>query len=72
VQAAAWLAPGLTMTTDWLAADFFMSPTQMNCHMAVKGRIIAEVVRDGVTIAVVRDRRKLNVADRRPPFPVSE
>ncbi|HJV24189.1 MAG TPA: glycosyltransferase family 39 protein [Aromatoleum sp.] len=62
VQAAAWLAPGLTMTTDWLAADFFVSPTQMNCHLAVTGRVVAEVVRDGVTIAVVRDRRGINSA----------
>ncbi|MCC4115842.1 glycosyltransferase family 39 protein [Aromatoleum toluclasticum] len=69
VQAAAWLAPGLTMTTDWLAADFFMSPTQMNCHLAVAGPIIAEVVRDGVTIAVVRDRRALKSAQTKQASP---
>lgn len=66
VQAAAWLAPGLKMTTDWLAADFFVSPTQMNCHLAVKGRIVAEVVRDGAVIAVVRDRRTLHGTDSLP------
>jgi len=66
LQASAWLAPGLDVTGDWRAADFFVATTHMNCDSADKGRIIAEVVRDGVVLAVVRDRRMLVGADREP------
>lgn len=69
VQGTAWLAPGLEVTRDWLAADFFLSPTHMDCDTAVKGKIIGEVAREGVALAIVRDRRMLVGADRvpRPP-----
>ncbi|KON82462.2 glycosyltransferase family 39 protein [Azoarcus sp. PA01] len=66
LQGAEWLAPGLDVTRDWRAADFFLAATHMNCDTAVKGRAVAEVVRDGVTLAVVRDRRLLAGADREP------
>lgn len=69
VQAAAWLAPGLEVTRDWRAADFFLSTTHMDCDTAVKGRIVGEVVREGVVLAVVRDRRQLSGADREPRLP---
>ncbi|HJV28689.1 MAG TPA: glycosyltransferase family 39 protein [Aromatoleum sp.] len=69
VQGSAWLAPGLEVTRDWRVADFFLSPTQMDCHTAVKGRIIGEIAREGVTLAVVRDRRMLEGADRDPRIP---
>jgi hypothetical protein len=68
VQAEAWLDPGLRVTRDWRAADFFLSPTHMNCHAAVKGKIVATVVREGVTLAVVLDRRAL-VGEEREPRP---
>lgn len=69
VQGQAWLSPGLEVTKDWMVADFFLSPTQMDCHTAVKGRIIGEVARAGTTLAIVRDRRMLTGADRMPRVP---
>lgn len=66
LQAAAWLSPGLDVTRDWRAADFFLSATHMNCDEAVKGKIIGEVAREGVVLAVVRDRRALVGRDREP------
>nr|WP_211168999.1 glycosyltransferase family 39 protein [Aromatoleum toluvorans] len=69
VQGTAWLAPGLEVTRDWRAADFFLSPTHMDCDTAMKGRIIGEVSREGVPLAVVRDRRMLTGADREPRPP---
>ncbi len=66
LQAAAWLAPGLDVTRDWRAADFFLSATHMNCDAAVKGKIVREVVRDGVVLAIVRDRRALVGHEREP------
>ena len=69
VQGTAWLAPGLEVTRDWRAADFFLSPTHMDCDTAVKGKIIGEIVREGVVLAVVRDRRMLVGADREPRPP---
>ena len=69
VQGTAWLAPGLEVTRDWRAADFFLSPTHMDCDTAVKGKVIGEVAREGVVLAVVRDRRMLVGADREPRLP---
>lgn len=69
IQATAWLAQGLKVTSNWSMADFFLSATQMNCHKAMKGRIIGEVVRDGVPLAVVRDRRDLAEAIRKAHSP---
>ncbi|WP_442880964.1 glycosyltransferase family 39 protein [Aromatoleum sp.] len=66
LQAAVWLAPGLEVTRDWRVADFFLSTTHMNCDAAVKGQIVGEVARDGVVLAVVRDRRALVGLDREP------
>ncbi|AYH42552.1 hypothetical protein CDA09_03995 [Azoarcus sp. DN11] len=66
IQGSAWLAPGLEVTSDWRTADFFLSPTQMNCDEVEKGDIVAEVSREGVALAVVRDRRMLRGADRAP------
>lgn len=66
LQAAAWLDERFTVTRDWRAADFFLSPTHMDCHTAVRGSVIGEVVRDGVTLGLMRDRRML-VGDERAP-----
>ncbi|ATE58582.1 glycosyltransferase family 39 protein [Thauera sinica] len=66
LQAAVWLDPRLTVTKDWRIADFFLSPTHMDCHTALKGEIIGKVEREGVTLAVVRDRRMLAGEERRP------
>jgi len=66
LQAAAWLDARFQVTTDWRAADFFISPTHMDCHTAMQGRIVGEVVRDGVELGVLRDRRGLADDERIP------
>jgi hypothetical protein len=66
LQGTVWLDPKLVVTRDWWIADFFLSPTHMDCHTAVKGQIIGKVEREGVTLAVVRDRRMLVGEERRP------
>lgn len=66
LEAAVWLNPGLAVTLDWRAADFFLSPTHMDCDGALKGRVIGSVERDGEVLAVVLDRRMLVGEARRP------
>ncbi|MBL8446266.1 MAG: glycosyltransferase family 39 protein [Zoogloeaceae bacterium] len=66
IQAATFLGPEFEVTRDWRRADFFISPTHMNCDSALKGQIVATVERAGVTLAVVKDRRAL-VGDERTP-----
>jgi hypothetical protein len=66
IQAATYLGPEFEVTRDWRRAEFFISPTHMDCDTALKGRIIATIERMGVTLAVVRDRRGL-VGDQRTP-----
>ena len=66
LQAQAWLDPRFTVTSDWTEADFFLSPTQMGCDGALKGRVIGSVVREGVPLAIIRDRRHLAGDERIP------
>lgn len=66
LQASVWLDPKLVVTRDWWIADFFLSPTHMDCDTAVKGRIIGKVEREGVVLAVIKDRRMLVGEERRP------
>jgi hypothetical protein len=66
LQADAWLSPRFEVTRDWRAADFFLSTTHMGCHRTMQGAIIGEVAREGVVLAVVRDRRTLRGAAREP------
>jgi dolichyl-phosphate-mannose-protein mannosyltransferase len=66
LQADVFLGPEFEVTRDWRRAEFFISPTHMDCDTALKGRIIATIERMGVTLAVVRDRRGL-VGDARTP-----
>jgi hypothetical protein len=62
---------------DWDRADFFISPTHMDCDKLVKGKVIAQVVRQGTVIGVVKDRRAItrpavantNAAVRPKPAP---
>lgn len=49
----------LQWTRDWAHADFFISPTHMNCDRALEGQVVATVERLGVLIGVVKDRRAL-------------
>lgn len=66
VQAQQWLSPALEVTDDWRDADFYLSPTQMGCDRVLKGHLVASVVREGVPLAVVLDRRHLEGEDRIP------
>lgn len=66
LQVEPWLDARFRVTKDWTAADFFMSPTHMDCHTALKGRVIGQVAREGVTLGVLRDRRMLVGDERRP------
>lgn len=49
----------LQWTADWRHADFFIAPTHMNCDLALQGKVIDRIVRDGAVIGVVKDRRAL-------------
>jgi 4-amino-4-deoxy-L-arabinose transferase-like glycosyltransferase len=66
LQAQVWLASGLRATRDWWGADFYLSPTHMGCDQALHGRVLAQVVRAGIVLAVVKDRRALVGEERRP------
>ena len=41
----------------WLEADFYISPTHMNCDGVIDGKVIATIERMGVAIGVVKDHR---------------
>lgn len=58
-QVDPWLGRAFTVTEDWNRADFYLSSTQMGCDRVMAGRVIGTVVRDGVVLAVVKDRRGL-------------
>ncbi len=66
IQAEAWLDAHFEVTPEWDDADFYLSPTQMDCNNVLKGTVIATVVREGVTLAEVRDRRMLTGHERLP------
>ncbi len=66
VQVEAWLDGHFEVTPEWDDADFYLSPTQMDCNNVLQGEVIARVVREGVTLAEVRDRRALTGHERRP------
>ena len=44
---------------DWRFADFYIAPTHMNCDRILAGKVVAKVERMGVTIGVVKDRRRV-------------
>jgi hypothetical protein len=48
----------------WLEADFYISPTHMNCDRVIEGKIIATIGRMGVMIGVVKDHRGSRQAGR--------
>lgn len=59
VQGSAYLDQRFEVTKDWVAADFYMSSTNMNCDQVLQGKLIAKVERLGTVLAVVKDRRHL-------------
>jgi hypothetical protein len=44
---------------DWRMADFYIAPTHMNCDRTLAGKVVARIERLGVTIGVVKDRRRI-------------
>lgn len=66
LQASSWLGPGLEVTADWRAADFFLATTHMFCHTSLQGTEIARVTRGAAVLAVTLDRRHLSGAARAP------
>lgn len=65
VQATTYLDPRFRVVRDWPSADFYLSATQTHCDRALGGNIIGEVSRDGVPLAVIKDRRGLVGHERR-------
>ena len=63
-QGQAYLDERFKVTKDWVAADFFMSGTNMHCHEVLKGTVIGSVTRKEMLLAVVKDRRQLVGSDR--------
>jgi hypothetical protein len=49
----------LRWTDDWDRADFFISPTHMNCDRVLEGKTIVRIERLGALIGVVKDRRAI-------------
>ena len=44
---------------DWRFADFYIAPTHMNCDRILAGKVIGKIERMGVTIGVIKDRRRV-------------
>lgn len=65
-QGDAYFDKRLSVTEDWVVADFFISGTNMNCDKVLQGKMVGTVERLGATLAVVKDRRQLVGEDRRP------
>jgi hypothetical protein len=49
----------LHWTDRWDNAHFFVSPTHMGCDKMLDGKVIVSIVRLGVVVGVVKDRRNL-------------
>ena len=52
------------VTRRWEEADFYISTTNMHCHEVMKGKVIVNIERQGMSLAVVKDRRNLHANDR--------
>ncbi|MCB5189846.1 glycosyltransferase family 39 protein [Methylobacillus arboreus] len=66
IQGSAYLDRRFSVTKNWEAADFYLSTTNMGCDGVMNGKIIGEVKRMGVVLAVVKDRRDLLAHLRQP------
>lgn len=63
-QIEPYLDGRFSVTRRWEEADFFLSTTNMHCHEVMKGKLVGGVQRQGMWLAVVKDRRALQGADR--------
>ena len=52
-------SPRLVWTDDWERADFFISPTHMNCDRLLAGEVIVAIRRLDTLVGVVKDRRAI-------------
>ena len=59
----------LKWADDWQLADFYISPTHMDCDTALEGKVIATIDRLGVPIGVIKDRRALTRPEFATAFP---
>lgn len=64
-QIEPYLDGRFSVTRRWEEADFFLSTTNMHCHEVMQGKLISGIQRDGMWLAVVKDRRHLQGADRK-------
>ncbi|SDK58357.1 hypothetical protein SAMN05192566_1762 [Methylophilus rhizosphaerae] len=63
-QIEPYLDGRFSVTRKWDEADFYLSTTNMHCHEVMQGKVIINIQRQGMSLAVVKDRRMLNGADR--------
>lgn len=63
-QIEPYLDGRFSVTRRWEEADFFLSTTNMHCHEVMKGKRVGGVQRQGMWLAVVKDRRQLQGDDR--------
>ncbi len=63
-QIEPYLDQRFKVTRKWEEADFYISTTNMHCHEVMKGKVIVNIVRQGMSLAVVKDRRNLHASDR--------
>ena len=59
IQGQAYLGKNFQVTKNWIAADFYISTTSMNCDKVLRGKMIGKVERMGAILAVIKDRRSL-------------
>ena len=52
-------SPRMRWTDDWSQADFFISPTHMNCDRMLEGSVVVSIRRLNTLIGVVKDRRTI-------------
>ena len=65
-QGQAYMDDRFQVTKNWEAADFYLSGTNMHCHEVLNGNVIGSVYREGMLLAVVKDRRALHGEERLP------
>ena len=66
IQGTAYLDRRFSVTKNWEAADVYLSTTNMGCDHVLNGKIIGEVERMGVKLAIIKDRRDLLAHQRKP------
>jgi hypothetical protein len=64
VQGMHYLDRRFAATKDWPRADFFLTSTSTRCDRALEGEVVATVEREGVPLALIKDRRQLEHHER--------